>query len=369
MRAAALAATATVAVLWALVPPLPPLELLGGDAVHYAAMAETPGEPVAEAPWAQRVLVPLVAWALPFSTETSFLVLSIGSTLAAAVLVAAICRELGLPRRAQVAAAPLTAASYAGVHAVWNPYYVDPATLALVALALLLALRSRWVAFAAVLTVGVLVKEPLATLIVVPALLEPLRGVGRRRALGRAALLALPVLVAFVAVQTLAPALEPVEGDVRAELLERGVLYRGLLVSAVNPLVALFGLLLLLWPLGLLSAPRSLLRLHVWALLAFPVLALGHWERTLAVFLPLAVPAGLVALRPVAGAPFWTIVAASLWTTGVVGALTIGDGETSVAGKLALLAPGVVVGLAAAAAARGPLVEGLRGATRYATRS
>ena len=111
----------------------------------------------------------------------------------------------------------------------------------------------------------------------------------------------------------------------------------------VNPIVALFGAASILWPIGLWLGPEALRRAHVWALLAAPVLVLGSWERTLGVFLPLAVPAALYVLRGVRAEVLALFVAGSFWTTGIAGAMTIGDDGTTAAFKLALVAPGFVV--------------------------
>jgi hypothetical protein len=358
----AAAAGAALVLAAALVPELPPLALLGGDAVHYDAMAREPLEPVAPPPWAERIGVPLLVAALPGSIETGFLAVAVASMLAAAVLVGLIAHELGLSVRAQVASAALTAGSYVGVHALYNPYYVDPTAVAVVALALLLALRRRWLAFAAVVTAGVLVKEVAATLVVVPYLLE--RRPGRlldARAARLALGLAVPVLVCFALVHALAPAAPPPGGaDMRTAFADSGIFYRGFLTSAVNPLVSLFGLVLLLWPLGLRRAAGPLRRLHVWALLAAPVLVFGHWERTLAVFLPLALACAFLLLREARPPLFAAFVLGSFWITGVVSALTIGEGETAVATKLALLLPGAIVGVAALALHARDLVGGAR---------
>jgi hypothetical protein len=337
-------AAVTLAIVAALVPVTPPRGELG-DGDHYARMAESPLDAVAEAPYAERIGVPLVVAALPFGTETGFLVVAIGSLLAAAALVALVAGELGVEAAGQAAAGTLTAASYVGVHGLLNPYYVDPATVALTAFALLLALRGRWWWFAAALAVGVIVKEAIATLIVVPALLE-------RRLSLRTVGFVLPALGLFVAVHLLAPALESRGDDQRLAFVEMGVLSRGFATSVANPIVALFGTALLLWPLGVLRGPPQLRRLHVWALLALPILAFGHMERTLGVFLPLALPAAFLFLRGAPTAVIAAFAAGSWWVTAIAGALTIGEGESPIAEKALLIAPGVALSLAALAGQR-----------------
>jgi hypothetical protein len=353
LRTAALGAAAAavaLAVLAPLVPELPPIEAHGGDGEHYAAMAEEPLEEVAPPPFAQRIAVPLLVAALPVGTKTGFMLVAVASLLLAGALVALIAREVGIPTPGRVAAAALAIGSYAGAHAVYNPYYVDPTTLAVIALALLLAQRRRWLAFAALATVGVLVKEVAATLIVVPYLLERRPGslLDRRAAL-RAAALAVPVVACFVAVQILAPATPAPEGETGRLFFERDIFDRGVLTSAANPLVALFGLALLLWPIRAWRGTADLRRLHVWALLAVPILVFGHWERTLAVFLPLALASAFLVLRDARPAVLAGFTLGSFWITGVASALTIGEGASSVTGKLALVLPGAAVGLAALA--------------------
>lgn len=347
--AAVLLAAAALALFAILVPDLPPLAILGGDGVHYAAMAQHPFEAVAPPPWAERIGVPLVAWALPFHPHTGFVVVAVLSMLAAAALVALVARELGLPTPAQVAAGFLTVGSYAGVHAVYNPYYVDPTTLALVALALLLALRGRWPAFAVVLAGGVLVKEVLATLVVIPYLLGVHDKLGHRRALLRAAAVAAPVLATFVAAQLLVPATSPVGEDTRLAFWREDVLARGFLVSTLGPLIGLFGAALLLWPVGAARGPARLRVLHGWALVALPILVFGHWERTLAVYLPLALTAAFWTLRAARRRIVTLFAAGSFWASGLASALTIGPGAASPEQKAALVVPGMIVALLAVA--------------------
>ena len=338
---------AALALFAALVPELPPLALLGGDAVHYAAMAEHPLDPVAPPPWGTRIGVPLVAAALPLELHSAFLVVAVVALLAAAGLVALIARELGVPPAGQVAAGFLTVGCYAGVHAVYNPYYVDPATLALVALALLLALRGRWLEFTVVLVVGVLVKEVLATLVVIPYVLGLRDGLGHRGAAVRTAAVAAPVVATFALVQLLLPVAEPPGEDARVAFWQDGILARGLLTSTVGPLVGLFGAALLLWPAGLLRGPARLRDLHVWALLALPILVYGHWERTFTVFLPLVLAAALWMLRLAPPATVALFAAGSFWVSGIASALTIGEGASSPTRKVALILPGLVLALVA----------------------
>jgi hypothetical protein len=345
---AAVVAAASLALSAILVPELPPLALLGGDAPHYAAMAAHPLEPVAPPPWVERIGVPLVVAALPLRDRDGFLLVAVISMIAASVLVAAIVRHLGVAAHAQLCAALLTTGSYVGVHAVYNPYYVDPTTLALTALAIWLALRRRVVALAATLAVGVLVKEVVATLIVLLYLFDRgRRGAVDLSAAARTAALSMPTLVVFVLVHALVPAADSTGSDQRLAFLDTPIFSRGLLETAVNPLVSLFGLMLVLWAAGVLVGSTDLRRLHVWALLALPILVYGHWERTLGVFVPLAVMASLVAMRNERPAVVVALTAGSYWITAVVGGLTIGEGRASVTEKVALAAPGALVGLVA----------------------
>lgn len=354
-------AAASLGVSAVLVPELPALSILGGDAVHYAAMAEHPLEAVAPPPWIQRIGVPLVVAALPLSAPAGFLVVAVLSMLAAAVAVAAIVRQLGVARHAQLCAAGLTAGSYVGVHAVYNPYYVDPTALAVTAFVLWLSLRRRLVAVAVTLAVGVLVKEVVATLIVLPYLFDDRRrGLLDASAAARAALTAAPALLVFAAVQALAPAGVSPGPDQRTAFFETPIFSRGLLETAVNPPVALFGLTLVLWGVGFVVGPVDLRRLHVWALLALPILVYGHWERTLGVFVPLAVASALVALRAARPAVVVAFAAASYWITALVGALTIGEGRAPVGEKVVLAAPGLLLGVAALLVAVRAVGEGRR---------
>jgi len=339
-------AAAALALFAVLVPDLPPLPILGGDGVHYAAMADHPLRAVAPPPWAERIGVPLVAWAMPFHAHTGFLIVAVLSMLAAAALVALVARELGLPPAGQTAAGFLAVGSYAGVHAVYNPYYVDPTTLALVALALFLALRGRWPAFTIVLVVGVLVKEVLATLVVVPYLLALVDGVGQRRAAFRTAVVAAPVFATFALVQLLVPALDPVDADTRF-FWKEDILARGFLVSTVGPLIGLFGAVVILWPVGAVRGPARLRALHGWILVALPILVFGHWERTLAVYLPLALTAAFWVLRAAPARVVALFAAGSFWASGIASALTIGPGAASSVEKAGLVLPGMIVALLA----------------------
>jgi hypothetical protein len=266
--------------------------------------------------------------------------------VAAAVAVAAIVRELGLGPHAQLAAALLTSGSYVGVHAAYNPYYVDPTALAITAVAMWLALRRRLVPLAALLAVGVLVKEVVATLVVLLYVFDPQRRRAVEGAAGaRAALLALPTLLVFAGVHAFVPAGVSPGSDQRTAFFETPIFSRGVLETAVNPLAALFGLTLLLWAVGIVRGPLDLRRLHVWALLALPILAYGHWERTFGVFVPLAVSSSLLALRGGRPVLVWAFAGASYWITAVAGALTIGEGRSSVGEKVLLAAPGLAVGV------------------------
>jgi hypothetical protein len=215
-----------------------------------------------------------------------------------------------------------------------------------------LALRRRLIAVAAMLAVGVLVKEVVATLAVLLYLFDPQR---RRsldaRAAARTGVLALPTVIAFVLVHALVPAAASPGSDQRTAFFETPIFSRGILETAVNPIVALFGLTVLLWGVGFVVGPSDLRRLHIWALLALPILAYGHWERTFGVFVPLAVACALVTLRDARPAAVVAFAAASYWITAVVGGLTIGEGRASIGEKVALASPGIIVGLAAVALA------------------
>lgn len=350
LAAFAILAALSLAVSWLLTSPLPaPIEVFGGDGKSYAAMAEDPFEAAAPPPYAQRIAVPWLVAALPLDTLDGFMVIAVVGMAVASIFVGLIAREFGLEFPAQAAAAALTAGSYIGVHAMQNPYYVDPALLAVTAAAIWLGLRRRFALVAALLVVGVAVKEVAATLVVLPYLLDPRRtSLLDARSAARALAYAVPALAAFFAINLFAPA-ESAGDDLRLSFHEMEILGRGLVVSALNPLVALFGATILLWPLGLLRGPADLRRLHVWAVLATPILAFGHWERTLGVFVPLVVVAALLVLRRASPAVTIAFAAGSYWITGIAGAITVGEGETEFATKAGLVLPGLLVTLAALA--------------------
>jgi hypothetical protein len=87
-------------------------------------------------------------------------------------------------------------------------------------------------------------------------------------------------------------------------------------------------------------------RAHLWPAIAAPILAFGWWERTLGPLLPFVVPAALFALRRASWQRTTLFVAGSLWITAVVGSLTVGGTATTIAHKLALVSPGLLLAAA-----------------------
>jgi hypothetical protein len=353
-----------VGVVSALVPELPPLAVVGGDGVAYDAMARHPLHAVAAYPAAARLGTPLLVALMPVSVAHGFLVVGLAALLVSGALVALIAREVGLPLLHRGTTAALVAGSYIGVLTTYNRYYVDAPLLACVALALLLALRGSWAWFVCAALLTVFVKEMGVTLVVLPYLLR--RAPGRwldRRALRDSLLLAAPVVVAFVLLETVAPHVAAAGHTGRlAGIDPTGIFIRGFVVSTLNPIAALFGGITLAWPLGLVRSPSPLKRAHVWMLVAAPVLVLGSWERTLGPFLPFVVPAALFALRDAPWARTVLFALGSLAATAVAGSETIGNGATTVSHKLLLVAPGLL--LAAAM-----LVPEYAAATRPAVRA
>ena len=344
----AAAAAAAIAVIAAIVPDLPPLAVLGGDAPNYARLAEHPFQAVSGAPVAQRLLTPLIVAALPFSTSAGFLVVSVVSIVLASLCVALICRRLGLSLVSQATASVLTAGSYIGVHGVFNQYYVDPEAMLVVALALLLAFERRGWLFALTVAVGVPVKEIAITLMLLPYLVWRPPGVlWDRPLLVRTIVLALPAVAVTIIVNRFAPTLDLGHHDPRRLFFSAfdpvAGLRRGFLTAVANPIFALFGAAWVLWPIGVAGCPRDLRRAHMWLLIAFVPLALGVWERTMGVFVPLAVPAALWVLRSAPPSVVGAFAVGSFWVSGIAGAITIGDNGTTAAFKAALIAPGLAV--------------------------
>ncbi len=344
----ALTAGVAIAVIAAIVPDLPPLAVLGGDAPNYARIAEHPFQAVSGAPEAERLLTPLVVAALPFSTSTGFLVVSVVSIVLGSLCVSLICRRFELSLGSQAAAAALTAGSYIGVHGVFNQYYVDPEALLVTALALLLVFERRQRLFALAMAFGVPVKEIAITLAALPYLVWRRQGVlWDRRLLVRTIVLALPTVAATILVNRFAPVVDLGGHDPRRMFFTAfdpvAGLRRGFLTAVANPIFALFGAAWVLWPLGVARCPRDLRRAHLWIVIAFVPLALGSWERTMGVFVPLAIPAALWLLRSAPPAVLGTFTAGSFWVSGIVGAITIGENGTTAAFKAALIAPGLAV--------------------------
>ena len=325
---------------------LPPLALTGGDGVSYDAMARHPLHAVAAYPAAARLAEPLLVSALPVSVAHGFLIVGVVSLILAGMVVGLIAHHVGLPPVLVAAASALVAGSYIGVFTAYDRYYVDAPLLLGVAVTLLCALHRRRVAFLCAALLTVFVKEIGVTLVVLPYLMwrEPGRLLDRR-ALRTAILLAVPVVVAFVLLQSATPHLPPPHSRLTG-VNPLHIFVRGVIVTTLNPIVALFGAVTLAWPLGFRRSPAALKRAHIWLLVAGPFLVLGSWERTLGPFLPFVVPAALFALRDATAVRAALFTLGSLAATAVAGSQTIGDGTTTVAHKLLLVSPGLLVAAA-----------------------
>lgn len=174
----------------------------GWDRHLYRAMASRTPLDFHLAPYCWRVLVPAIAWAVPFGQQGVFLAVSIAAVAAAGVAVFALAAA-----RYDGARAFATMFIFFGMG--WGPKYVlsdfwlpDPVAFAAVPLAALFALRRQPRAFAACLAIAVLAKE--SALVAAPLYytLNTSRPLDARLAL-RSLLALLPALVLLLALRLL----------------------------------------------------------------------------------------------------------------------------------------------------------------------
>lgn len=123
------------------------------DATQYLRMAA--GEQVPD-PYANRVLGPALAGALPGSPETGFRVLTFASLASALLAAALLSLRTGASRSATICAVILTATSPAVAYSFANPFLTDAPALAAGSIAAVAFVLGAWPAFlvALVLAVG-----------------------------------------------------------------------------------------------------------------------------------------------------------------------------------------------------------------------
>jgi hypothetical protein len=201
-QAAGLAAVCT-ALLWLRTDHLTPGSAyfpLPWDHHMYIAMAT--GGPFAFhiAPYCWRVLAPAIVWALPFSTELGFQLVSTLSVWGTGLAVWVLLRRLGFGRDLSMAGLLLYfALGYATKWTLFDFWLTDPLGFLLATVAVLLALSGRDVAFAACLVLGVLAKESVVFVAPLAYTLRARRPWEPALAL-RVAGATLPAVVALVAV-------------------------------------------------------------------------------------------------------------------------------------------------------------------------
>lgn len=266
----------------------------GGDGTVYDAMARHPFETAHQVgPYPFRFLVPLVVWALP-GTEFEFHLLGFLGLVVGATVTAVLACDLGVERRLALLAAPVYVLSFAGVYGVWQYEMIDTEGAAFTSVALLCAWRGRKVLFVVVGMLGAAAREYAATV--------PLgwwaaqRGRGHeRRALLEALAVGVPILGVYALVQAIVP--HPPGGS----FMFRNTTYAyfaqfGLARFLARSLIQSFGVLFLLWPLGLLVGTPRWRSFHLYVVGVIPFLSVTDWNRMGIYLLPFVVPSALLVL-------------------------------------------------------------------------
>lgn len=329
----------------ALVAAIAPHEGAIVDGARYATMAHHPFHGDVVSPWALRIGVPLLVWALPLSTGAGFTLLAVVSLLAAGLLVAATVRALGLPERHALAAAALTCATSLTASTFWA-YYIDAHMLTFYALLTWLAVRTTSAWLVPLVPLGVLVKEIAILGVGLVALIWGFRRRTWPTLIGMSA----AGLLTLVLLGLLVPRAPGRHGDVLHQQLFYsrvwlGVVRRmGVVRYTGNALLSVFGVMWLLWPLGLRSAPPWLRRAQLWIPLTLVFFITAQWERSFAYYLPVVLPVALLALADASALELGVLTAASAWVSGVVPAHTVGGSVTPGLHKLLLMSPGLAVG-------------------------
>jgi hypothetical protein len=336
-----------------------------GDGPVYAAMAHHPFDTAHQpGPYAFRILVPLLVWLLPLSTELSFHVLVFVGLVAGATITAVLARDLGIEPRRALLAAPLYVLPFAGVFGVYQYRMLEPETAALTSAAFLLAWRGRARVFTGV---GMLAAAARDLGVTVPvAWWAAQRGPGRElRAIAQAVLLGLPIVATYLLIQILVP--HPpgtafFHSANRAFNLEE----IGIAKFLVRSLVQGYGILFLLWPIGIALGTRRWRSFHLYVLFMIPVLYEADWNRMTIYLLPFVLPSALLALERCSYALCAVVAAASAYVAFVLSLHNIPDSAGYPSGA-AMLVPGALIGIVAALPAVGASV--LEIGRRFSARS
>ncbi len=182
-----------------------------GDHTHYLAVAESPLLDYHVAPFCWRVGVPWLVKALPATPEIAFFTIAFVSLWLIGPGLYILMRSLGHSVSLSFLSIPLF---YSLWHAVgfnlYDFWLSDPAAFLLVVLIFIAAAERRAIAFATLLTFGILVKESVIFTVPLWYTLGARRPVERNLAL-QTALYTLPAMVALLVIRALIP---PLNGDV-----------------------------------------------------------------------------------------------------------------------------------------------------------
>lgn len=203
----------TVALVWVLALVAKTHALVPGhpnwskpwDHQKYAALAAHPFDmPVAPFRW--RLLVPLMAKALPFGQATSFRVVTIVAVWLTAVAMFVLLRRIGFDARLAGAGMLLFLTfGWLTGYPLYNIWLPDAMVCLVIVLLAIAALDRRPVVFAVLLLTGALMKEQVLIAAPLWYTLTSNRLVDRRRML-TTALLSLPALIALAGLHLLLPA-------------------------------------------------------------------------------------------------------------------------------------------------------------------
>lgn len=261
-----------------------------------------------------RVLVAWTLGALPGESEVKWTSYAVAANAAAAVAVLALGLTLGLPRRAAVMAAAMSALGFGSLYTLHDPFTSDPLMFVLAPVVMYLALQQRVMTAGIIAALGVLAKEFVAApLYILTAVMAA--GAHWQRA-AHVLVAANTAFLVWLALQlTLIIGFNYSYGDnPSTHLLSGGYLthwveqqsVRGVLASLFN----VYGAAYLLAAAGTLLAPPLLLQL---TLAAVPVAVLFAYvqqpDRALWNFHFLVLPLAALTLERLPAAFAWSIVA------------------------------------------------------------
>jgi hypothetical protein len=327
----------------------------GGDSEIYRRLAVHPFEPITiykNAVFQFRILVPAIVWLLPVPTDTGFHVVTSIGVVAGAVLVALLARAVGLNRVALLAA-PLSVLSFYGFYGLSQFRMIDSVAVSVFAAALLAALAGA-AGWCSLLSVVATAAKEVGVLIPLAFYAARASRLLDRRVLRTTILIALPAVALFVALRLLLPhGASYRAGDVV------GGWYEGLSVQGrwgypkvlLQVLLQNFGLLWLLWPLGVAVAPVRWRRLHCFLLVLLPVLVGTHWSRSASYLLPFVLPSALLVLARSRLPLTLAALGGSTWVAVLMSLRNIAVEPPGFLATNAALVPGVLLFAVAAAPA------------------